>query len=107
MRVLSRWNNTRWTALTVLGVYVVAGLYRRRFAGGLIDQFSALIGGTSVGIMLALALAFIFQGFSYSRLLFLYLWVSVVGFLAVSRIVVRQFRLMLRQRGIDLRRAIV
>ncbi|TAK33654.1 MAG: sugar transferase [Chloroflexota bacterium] len=91
----------------LLGVYLVAGLYRRRFAGGLVDQFSSLIGGTSVGIMTALALAFIFQGFSYSRLLFLYLWVTIVLFLALARIVVRQFRLLLRRRGIDLRRAIV
>lgn len=85
----------------------LAGLYRSPLRASLSSEAVRVLSATSVGMLLTLAIVFIYQGFGYSRALFLFDWGLTVGFLWVARILRRIVVALLRRRGIGVSRVMV
>ncbi|MBI2303628.1 MAG: sugar transferase [Chloroflexi bacterium] len=96
-------------ALTaILGlVYAVSGLYRPRPRLPLLKTMMTVLAATSVGMMLVLAIVFLYQGYAYSRWLFFFTWALTVLLLWLIRGGRIALLASLRRRGLGVRRALV
>jgi exopolysaccharide biosynthesis polyprenyl glycosylphosphotransferase len=94
-------------SLVLLFVYGLAGVYRQRQGTSLIDEMWKVLGATSIGMMLTMALAYIFQGFSYSRGVVAFAWALIVVFLWIARLAKHLMRAYLRRRGVGIQKVLV
>ncbi len=94
-------------SLVLLSVYGLAGIYRQPPSISFIDEAWKLLGATSIGMMLTLALVYIFRSFSYSRALVAFSWVLIVLLLWIARLVKHLIRAYLRRKGVGVRRVLV
>ena len=81
--------------------------YAQTRGRGLVDEVYGLIGGVFVGSILLLAAMSLYRGFSYSRLMVIYLAASSAVVLIVFRILMRFALSQLRKRGMGTTRALV
>lgn len=72
-----------------------------------IDEVYGLIGGVAVGGVLLLAMMSLYRGFSYSRLVTVYMVAAAVVLLLVFRLAMRGVLSQLRRRGVGTTRALV
>ena len=93
-------------AVVVILSIALSGLYNRSSEAPL-DESSAILGATSVGAMFILAAVFLYQGYAYSRLLFVYTWVLSFVLLTLSRAGRHAVATYLRTRGIGIRNVLV
>jgi exopolysaccharide biosynthesis polyprenyl glycosylphosphotransferase len=88
--------------VVLLAVFRVQGLYRQRRGVGWADELGIVFNGTTVGIAIMIIAVFYFRPFGLSRLIFVYAWLYIVAFLALSRLAESIVRGYLRRRGIGL-----
>ena len=97
-----------WTALVVVPFWLLLfrgfGLYELAPRRTGADQFVALLKAVAVGCLAAMAAAFLYRGFSYSRLVFAYIGGTSVLFLALGRALCGSYLRYLRSKGRGLRR---
>ncbi|MDP2727442.1 MAG: sugar transferase [Dehalococcoidia bacterium] len=93
-------------AMVLILSNAVSGLYSRT-SNSALDESSTILGSTSVGAMFMLAAVFLYQGYAYSRLLFIYTWFLSFFLLTLSRIVRHLLILFMRGRGIGVRMVLV
>ncbi len=60
-------------------------LYGPRRNNGFIDECHAVVRSVTLGMLIVLAAAFFYRGFSYSRLVFVLIWMVSILFLCMSR----------------------
>ena len=77
------------------------GLYNPRRRATPIDEFYALIKSVSLGMLLLMAATFFYRGFSYSRLVFLFIWISSIFLLTISRSFIIYYKRWRHHRGKD------
>jgi exopolysaccharide biosynthesis polyprenyl glycosylphosphotransferase len=66
------------------------GLYGVRRNAGRVDEFIGIFKSVTLGMLLAAAATFFYRQFFYSRLVFLYIWVTSILLLTVSRFTIIQ-----------------
>ena len=94
-------------SLVLLSVYGLAGVYRQRQGISFIDEAWKVLGATSIGMMLTLALVYIFRSFSYSRALVAFSWALIILLLWAARLAKHLIQAYLRRRGLGIRRVLV
>ena len=82
--------------------------YRARKNVSAIDEVYSVVKGVTLGMLIVMASAFFYRGFSYSRLVFVLIWTTSIVLLSASRILLIQYekRLHRKRRGL-LKAAIV
>ncbi|MCX5800615.1 MAG: undecaprenyl-phosphate glucose phosphotransferase [Candidatus Eisenbacteria bacterium] len=82
--------------------------YGARRNAGAVDETYSVVKGVTLGMLVVMASAFFYRGFSYSRLVFVLIWATSIVILTVSRILLihHEKRLHRRRRGL-LRAAII
>lgn len=73
------------------------GLYAIKARLSIIDEFFLIVKSVSIGFIVLMATTFIYREFTYSRVLLITSWVSLVVFLSASRLGVNRLRLLLRK----------
>jgi len=83
------------------------GLYRLRQGVSWFDELTAIINGTTTGIVIMVVLVFVSRPTFYSRLIFFYAGALIVVLLSLSRLVKNIWLRHLRRRGIGVARAVI
>lgn len=94
------------TAVLILA-YRRQGLYSLRQNISWFDELTAIINGTTTGIVIMVVLVFISRPTFYSRLIFFYAGAVIVILLSLSRLIKNIWLRHLRRRGIGVARAII
>ncbi|MCS7059864.1 MAG: sugar transferase [Anaerolineae bacterium] len=93
--------------LTLLILYQLDGVYANRRAPSWLDQMYAIINGTAKGIIIVLALIFIFRPLTYSRLLILQAGIITIVLLGATRWVRGLIEARLRRQGVGVARVLI
>ena len=91
----------------LLLVLRLQGLYELRASRSWADEFGIIFWGTLVGIAVLIVGVFYFRPFAYSRLIFVFAWVTIATLMALSRAAERELRSYFRRRGVGLTRILV
>ncbi len=91
----------------LVGALVLRGTYSRRFLRSLYDEATSVVSASTIAIAILIIVLHFHNPFSFSRLMFIYLWALTVGLLVGARVVGRGLRGLLRRRGIGLRSALI
>lgn len=94
------------TAVLTLA-YRRQGLYNPRQGVSWFDELTAIINGTTTGIVIMVVLVFISRPTFYSRLIFFYAGALIIVLLSLSRLVKNIWQGHLRRRGIGVARAVI
>jgi exopolysaccharide biosynthesis polyprenyl glycosylphosphotransferase len=81
--------------------------YRARKDVSTIDEVYSVVKGVTLGMLIVMASAFFYRGFSYSRLVFVLIWATSIVLLSASRILVIQYERHLHRRGKGLIKAAI
>lgn len=87
--------------------FASTGVYRIRRGRPLLDELFAIIGATALAGLVSLALMSIYRGFSYSRLVLVYIVIIAIALITIGRIVLRQVLLRQQRRGVGTDRVLV
>lgn len=91
----------------LLVVFKAEGLYDRRRGTSWLDEVYTIFKSTLVGIAIMIFLFFLYRADYYSRLIYVYAFLLIGGFLSLSRLVERQVRDRLRRRGLGADRVLI
>lgn len=84
-------------------VFRSRGLYGTRRNTHLSDEFFAIVRLVSIGLMILMSATFFYRGFSYSRGVFLLLWVTSITTVTTGRFLIMEFEKILYRRGRELK----
>ena len=90
-----------------LAVFALLGLYDRQKLLGGTQEYSLVFNGTTVGIVLVIAVGFLDPGFILARGWLLLAWWFTFLFIAIGRFILRRIVYSLRQRGYFLSYAVI
>lgn len=95
--------------LTVLLMisYKLGGVYDQPRSASWLDEVYALVGGTTTGILIIMAMTFWFRPQVYSRLMFLWAGGIIVALLSLSRLIKRRVWENLMRRGLGVDRVLI
>jgi len=97
-----------WGSLVAIVVWLLIfksdGFYGARRLEHPLDEFYNVVKGVTVGLLVVVAATFFYRGFSYSRLMFIFLWICAVLFLWAGRVVVLSLEQRLHRRGTNVLR---
>ncbi|MFN0150562.1 MAG: undecaprenyl-phosphate glucose phosphotransferase [bacterium] len=88
-------------------VFRAHDLYRPRRARSTLDEAATTLRAVGVATLLAMAAAFLYRGFSYSRLSFLLAWGVASALLPAGRILFREVQRALHRRGVGIVRVAI
>jgi exopolysaccharide biosynthesis polyprenyl glycosylphosphotransferase len=92
-----------WSSLVAIVIWLLIfkarGMYGARRPVGPLEEFSTVMKGVTIGLMVVMSATFFYRGFSYSRLMFVFLWFCAVILLWVGRILVLSLEWHLHRRG--------
>nr|MDA8189075.1 sugar transferase [Dehalococcoidales bacterium] len=91
----------------LLFVFKIHGLYGEKSRAAWIDQAGVLVSSSTIGTAVMIVAVFGFRPYAYSRLIFFYVWLLVIVFLAALRLAEGQILAHLRGRGIGLEKVLV
>jgi exopolysaccharide biosynthesis polyprenyl glycosylphosphotransferase len=83
------------------------GLYNLRQGVSWFDELTAIVNGTTTGIVIMVVLVFVSRPTFYSRLIFFYAGALIVVLLSLSRLVKNIWLRHMRRRGIGVARAVI
>ncbi len=101
------WRASPLVALVFWTVFKAMGLYRQRRGISSVDEFSRLLSGSLLSLLLLSAAAFFFRGFAYSIKVFLLTAAFSLAGLLVWRLLFRRLQVGLRRRGVGVLRTVV
>jgi exopolysaccharide biosynthesis polyprenyl glycosylphosphotransferase len=97
-----------WVVILVwLFIFHAMDFYGARRNISRIDEFFGIAKGVTLGMLLVTFVAFFYRGFSYSRLVFIFIWGIGILFLSVSRFSLIVYEKRLHRRGIGLLNAAI
>jgi exopolysaccharide biosynthesis polyprenyl glycosylphosphotransferase len=92
-----------WVVILVwLLIFRALSLYGTRRNAGPVDELYLVVKGVTLGMLIVMAVAFFYRGFSYSRLVFLLIWATSIIFLSVGRILLLYLERRLHRMGTGL-----
>ncbi|MBN1349088.1 undecaprenyl-phosphate glucose phosphotransferase [candidate division KSB1 bacterium] len=83
------------------------GLYGTRRLISFLDEFYDIIKVVTLGMLVMMSAAFFYRGFSFSRLVFLYIWMTSIVLLSINRIILIEFKHRRFERGYGLLNAAI
>jgi len=83
------------------------GLYQSMRVVNFFDEFSKIFRASTLAIIIFIALTYLFKENQYSRLVFLYFWVTHILLIALFRALFRKILKIFRKKGYNLRRIII
>jgi exopolysaccharide biosynthesis polyprenyl glycosylphosphotransferase len=95
-----------FTLLLIL-VYRQQGIYRLRHQISWFDEFSAIVNGTTTGIVIMIVFIFIYRSAFYSRVIFIYAGLFSGAILGLSRLLKVRLWQRMRRRGFDTRQVLI
>jgi exopolysaccharide biosynthesis polyprenyl glycosylphosphotransferase len=97
-----------WGSLVAIVVWLLIfksnGFYGARRLEHPLDEFYNVVKGVTVGLLVVMSATFFYRGFSYSRLMFVLLWICAVLFLWMGRVLVLGLEHRLHRRGTNVLR---
>ncbi len=87
--------------------YRLGGVYHQPRGASWLDEAYALVGGTTTGIVIIMAMTFWFRPLVYSRLMFIWAGVTIVTLLSLSRLIKRWVWGSLMRRGVGADRVLI
>ena len=98
-------------AAVIVPVWIIlfqrSGVYRARRDVDLSLEFFRVVRQVSFGMLVVLSLAFFYRAFSYSRLVFLFVWVLAVVLIFTGRTLVLAYEKYLYRKGRELRNVLI
>ena len=91
----------------LLIVFKTEGLYDQRRGSSWLDEVYTIFTSSLIGIAIMIFMFFLYRTNFYSRLIFLYALLLIVGFLSLSRLMERRIREGLRRQGIGVDRVLI
>ena len=88
-------------------VFKSLGLYGLRRSVYLINELFSVFLGASLALVLMMVAFFLYRGFSYSRLVFLFAWVIGIVSIDISRSIIRRIQKQRRKKGIGVRNVLI
>ncbi|MEK7249874.1 MAG: undecaprenyl-phosphate glucose phosphotransferase [Bacteroidota bacterium] len=82
-------------------------MYSARRSVSLSDEFINVVKVVSLGMLIVMSAAFFYRDFSYSRIVFGFLWVTSITFIMAGRVVVQSLERSLYRRGVHLQPSII
>jgi len=99
------------SALVVVPVWLMLfnarSMYGSRRNVNVADEFVRIVKAATLGMLVIMSAAFFYRAFSYSRVVFVLLWVSAVVLIFTGRILLRLIESLLYRNGRDLRDAVL
>jgi exopolysaccharide biosynthesis polyprenyl glycosylphosphotransferase len=93
--------------ILLLITFKIDGVYQSRRLGMWLDQMYAIVRGTTLGILLMVAITFFYQPAFYSRLIFVYDGATIIVMMGISRLLWGFILAQLRRRGIGVVRVLI
>lgn len=98
-------------SLAILAIWLLLfqnrKMYGVRRSVSLSDELFSIVRVVSFGMLIVMSLAFFYRDFSYSRVVFVFLWTSSITFISVGRMLVQLVERYYYRRGRHLRNAVV
>ncbi len=88
-------------------IFSSAKAYRSRRQISLSDELIAIARGATIGMLIIMSAAFLYRGFSFSRTVFVLIWVTSIAFVFAARVLVASVERKMHRRGLSLRRAVI
>ena len=82
-----------------LGLFIASRTYRSRFFATFSEDLPGIFKTATLGILLTMSVAFMYRGFSYSRLVFVFIYLFSIFFLVVERFVFHRLKRRFLRRG--------
>ena len=82
-------------------------LYRPRRVTWISDEFFAIVRIVTIGMLIVMSAAFFYRAFSYSRVVFAFLWVTSIAFISFGRFLGIEYEKHRYRKSLDLQRAII
>jgi len=79
------WLGSIWLVLGWIFIFFRFGLYGARRNASPVDEFYLIIKAVSLGMLVMMSLSFFYRGFSFSRMVFVYVGGTSILFLTISR----------------------
>ncbi len=92
---------------TWLFLFNVRKLYHPRRTVAISDEFFAIVRVVTIGMLIVMSAAFFYRAFSYSRIVFGFLWITSIVLITSARFVVIEYEKHRYNRGRGLRRAVI
>ena len=100
-----------WSSLVIILIWLnilrAHGLYGARRKVRYIDDLAGIVRSVSLGMLLVMAATFFYRGFSYSRLVFVLIWVTSIILLGLSRFFLLKLEMVFLRRGRGLLRTVI
>jgi exopolysaccharide biosynthesis polyprenyl glycosylphosphotransferase len=93
--------------ILLIAAYRIDNVYVPRRLGMWLDQMSRLVRSTMMTMLIMIGITFVYQPFFYSRLIYLYATLLIIGLLGLSRLVWGAVLGRLRQRGVGVSRVLI
>jgi exopolysaccharide biosynthesis polyprenyl glycosylphosphotransferase len=98
-------------SLVVIPIWVFLfnrrSLYQPRRTLAMSDEFFAIVRVVTIGMLVVMSAAFFYRAFSYSRVVFAFLWLSSIILISVGRLTVIQYEKRRYRKSVGVRRAII
>jgi len=94
-------------ALVVVGIFAWQGLYAMRATRRLIDEYSRIFAGVSMGVMLVIVFIFLRAELFQSRFIVLAAYMFAILFVALGRWIIRKVQLIYLRRGVGVHRVVL
>ena len=82
-------------------------LYQPRRTSTISDEFFAIVRVVTIGMLVVMSAAFFYRAFSYSRVVFAFLWITSIILISLGRFAVIEYEKRRYKRGYGLRKAII
>lgn len=96
-----------FVAFVWLLLFQARKMYSARRSVTLSDEFFNIIKVVSLGMLIVMSIAFFYRDFSYSRIVFGFLWFTAITFIMTGRVLVQSFERSLYRRGLHLQQCII
>ena len=93
--------------VVMLATLTLFGVYRQPRGRSFFDEATTVIGAVGFGMIITLAMVFLFRGYTYSRWLFFFATIGTVVLLESARMARDFLKAMARRRGIGVERVLV
>lgn len=73
-------------------IFYMLGAYRPRRNASKIDEINLVLKGVTLGMLIVTSATFYYRGFSYSRSIFIFIWLTSVFFISISKILIMHYQ---------------
>lgn len=90
-----------------IALFKILGIYDRKYIISFEDEAASVVGAVSVGIMVLLAMLFLYRGFWVSRQVLLFAWLITMTLMICARLAISTAQRSMFKRGIGVKRTLI